>query len=176
MKPLSTQVSFVINTVRGYHTGEQGVVVSVNGHNFSLVPRTIQKRFRFYDAGYTLFLEYGGDINISVGIVTPVSKREAYLHCMARHKVKSSRESITQSVTLMPIGKTYSIDMTLFIGPSYIYDPEKSPQKINRKPKPAEENEIENDYNLEEEDLMLCEESVGSTSILDPDSDGADVM
>lgn len=170
MKPLSTQVSFVINTVRGYHTGEQGIVVSVNGHNFSLSPRTIQKRFRFYDAGYTLFLKYGGNVNISVGIVTPISKKQAYFHCMARHTVKCSRESLVQSVTLMPIGKAYSIDMTLFTGPSYIYDPEESPQRINRKPQ-AETKATDNDYDVEEEDLMQCEESVGSTSILDPDSE-----
>ncbi|OHS96728.1 hypothetical protein TRFO_37077 [Tritrichomonas foetus] len=136
-QPISNQVSFVVNTVKGDHLGKQSLIVSVNGHLFILHPRTIQKRFRFYDSGFTSFIEPSPSIQISIGIFTP-SKEKGYLHSFISYSMKSPLDTISQVLDLHSYGNSYIVSLSLFISPCYIYQPAAFPRPDKRKKeKPA---------------------------------------
>jgi hypothetical protein len=132
----STQVAFLVNHVRGRHVGKQAVVVSVSGHVFYLEPRTLQKRFRFYDKGFSIFLEPMQHIKISIGIISPDSVHRGFLHCIAQYFVRPRMRPELHEVTLSPIGKVYRISMTVFVAPSYLYHPA---------PRPSDEDQSSSD-------------------------------
>jgi hypothetical protein len=130
--PLSVQLSFVVNNVRGMHVGKQAVVVAVAGQHFYLVPRITQSRFRFYDCGFTLFLNPNQPIKMTMGIISPVAGNKGYLHCVAQYVVQPQAGPVIQTVDVHPFGDVYTINMSLYICHSYVYVPiddrEKSPE------------------------------------------------
>ena len=144
--PISTQVSFVVSTVKGTHFGKQSLIVSVNGHLFILNPRTVQKRFRYYDSGYTLFIEPNTAIKISIGIFTP-SSNKGYLHSFIMYKMRKPKQARCQNLELFSYGNTYQVTFSLYVSPCYIYNP----AAIN-KPDKRVNKEIERDRNQKNRD------------------------
>lgn len=120
--PISTQVAFVINTVKGDHLEKQCLLVSVNGHLFVLSPRTIQKRFRFYDSGFNLFIEPKRDIQISIAVFTPFNNL-GYMHSFLSYRMQAPLKAKSKNIELHSYGNTYIISLSLFASPSFIYSP-----------------------------------------------------
>jgi hypothetical protein len=83
----------------------------------------VQKRFRFYDRGFTLFLNSGRPIKISIGIISPEGRDTGFLHCFAQYVVRPSLQPVIQTVDLCPYGKVYTINMSVYLAPSYLYLP-----------------------------------------------------
>lgn len=154
--PLSTQISFVINTVKGNHLGKQCLLVSVNGHLFVLSPRTIQKRFRFYDSGFNIFIEPKEDIRISIAVFTP-SNNQGYMHCFVSYKMQAPTKAKSQSIELHSYGNTYIISLSLYVSPSFIYGPvpNVNNQKPSNTPIDFKEKETDFDFNPESKNTPL---------------------
>ena len=122
ISPLSTQVSFVINTVKGEHFGKQNLLVSVNNHLFILVPRTIQKRFHFYDSGFNLYIEPKQMINLSISVISPINGK-GFMHAILSYQLPAPTQSRMQNIELHSFGDTYIVSLSLFLSPCYIYPP-----------------------------------------------------
>lgn len=122
ISPFSTQVSFVINTVKGEHFGKQNLLVSVNNHLFILVPRTIQKRFHFYDSGFNLYIEPKQMINLSISVISPINGK-GFMHAILSYQLPPPTQSRMQNIELHSFGDTYIISLSLFLSPCYIYPP-----------------------------------------------------
>lgn len=122
ISPFSTQVSFVINTVKGEHFGKQNLLVSVNNHLFILVPRTIQKRFHFYDSGFNLYIEPKQMINLSISVISPINGK-GFMHAILSYQLPPPTQSRMQNIELHSFGDTYIISLSLFLSSCYIYPP-----------------------------------------------------
>lgn len=159
-KPISTQVSFVINTVKGDHLGKQCLLVSVNGHLFVLTHRTIQKRYRVYDSGFNIFIEPKVDIQISIAVFTPAGNL-GYMHSFVSYRVQAPTKARSQNIELHSYGNGYIISLSLYISPSFIYSPisasdkkkESKPQLKGKKTKKQKYEDV--DFNPEAKNSSL---------------------
>ena len=158
--PRSVQLSFVLNHIKGDHVGKQAAVVSVNRHTFVLYPIMTQKRFRFYDRGFTLYLDFRKYVKISVGVITPV-KEKGFLHCVCQHVVAPSFDTFVQNVDLRPAGGSHIVNMSIYMCPSYVYDP--YPAMSN-----GGSESVDDEASPEESMSDGEDDSIDSTSILEP--------
>lgn len=160
--PKSTQVSFVVNTVKGNHLGKQSLLVSVNKHLFVLSPRTIQKRFRFYDSGFNIFIEPKVDIQISIAIFTPLNN-QGYMHSFVSYRIQAPTRAKSQNIELHSYGNSYIISLSLYVSPSFIYDPvigatkqqESKPQLKDKSKKASKKQGANIDFNPESKNQSL---------------------
>ena len=159
--PRSVQVSFLINHIKGDHVGKQAAVVSVNGHRFILYPKTVQKRFRFYDRGFTLYLDFRKYVKISIGVITP-TKEKGFLHCVCQYVVAPSFDTVVHNVNLHPAGGSHIVNMSVYMCPSYAYEPFPAVTYDGGEISTDEDKKSTDESKSDSYDLL------DSTSILDP--------
>lgn len=114
----STQVSFIIHKVQGEHLGAQNLVVSINGRDYILSPRNIKRGLRYYEGGYTIFIEPDQDVVFSVAVTTPNNNGKYFCHSFAQYKFRPFNDPVKQDVTLQTPGKSYEIFASVFTVPS----------------------------------------------------------
>ena len=111
------QVSFIIHTVVGEHLESQAVIVSVNENTFILEPKTKRGNTRYYEAGYTTFIEVSSDIRFGVAIVTPNDHGKYFFHTFTYYDFKPSIYPTLQKLTMSTPAKSYELTVSLFSTP-----------------------------------------------------------
>ena len=113
-----TQVSFIIHTVNGEHLESQAVVVSVNENTFILRPRTRKGNTRYYEAGYTTFVDVSSTIRFAVGVVTPNDRGRYFFHSFTYYDFKPSVNPTLQKTTMTTPAQSYELSVSIFTTPS----------------------------------------------------------
>ena len=127
-----TQVSFIIHTVRGEHLESQAVVVSVNENTFILRPRTRKGDTRYYEAGYTTFVDVSSTLRFAVGIVTPNERGKYFFHSFTYYDFRPSIYPTLQKTTMTTPAQSYELSVSLFTTPSpYASSATSSPGSIS---------------------------------------------
>ena len=113
-----TQVSFIVHAFRGDHLEEQAAVVSINENTFILKPRTKRGDTRYYEGGYTTFIEVSSEIRFAIAICTPNQHNKFFFHTFALYDFKPPIVSTLQKITLTTPAKSYEITASIFTTPS----------------------------------------------------------
>ena len=125
-----TQVSFMIHTVRGEHLESQAVVVSVNENTFMLRPRTRKGQTRYYEAGYTTFIDVSSDIRFAVAVVTPNDRGKYFFHAFSFYDFKPSIDPTLQKTTMTTPAQSYELSVSIFTTPSPYSSTPSSPSSV----------------------------------------------